>query len=712
MTAGLWVCEVGGVRRSVVAVVAVVLVLAGVVVVGPVGADLAVGDAGVDGGGDVSAAVVPAGLSRGYWMVDRSGQTYGFGAATGSASSGVEAVAVATVPSGAGLWTLGVDGVVRTQGAATSLGNLSLGGLSAGEVPSALSVTPDGLGYWIFTSRGRVSAFGSARTYGDLTNVSLNGPVVASVATPTGLGYYLIGSDGGVFAFGDAVFRGSMGGQRLNQPVVGIAPDPDNRGYWLVAADGGIFAFEAEFRGSMGGQALNRPVIGAVAFGGGYLMVAADGGIFNFSPQPFLGSLGANPPSTPVIGVAAYTTFTPGARDPLAAIPAGTDLRFDDVAISADASTAVFTTTARLVPEDTNSVRDVYSVNRVAGSISLESVYGDGVLSTKGSSSPVVSADGGTIVWTAGGNAFGSAFEPGAGGPPTASEAVWIRDVATGVTTLLTPANANGNASTPTISDDGNVVAFYSFASNLVADDVNAEPDVFVWSRSAGSATGEIRLVSVTNDGLRRPEGSSSAAISGDGSTVAFVSDAQLTAEDTNTTGDVYLRRLATNTTALVSRSTASPAASGGAPANNAVAVSADGTIVAFESEASDLVPGDTNGVADVFVRNTVAGITERVSVDTAGAQGNGPSGHPTISADGDRISFESTASNLIAGDANATSDVMQRVRSAGATVLVSDGLPATQAAQDPDSSADGRTIVYVQLGAGFFAKVLPVAVR
>jgi TolB protein len=107
-----------------------------------------------------------------------------------------------------------------------------------------------------------------------------------------------------------------------------------------------------------------------------------------------------------------------------------------------------------------------------------------------------------------------------------------------------------------------------------------------------------------------------------------------------------------------------------------------------------------------------VAGITERVSVDTAGAQGNGPSGHPTISADGDRISFETTASNLVAGDANSTSDVIQRVRSGAVTLLVSDGVPATQAAQAPHSSADGRTIVYVQLGAGFFAKVLPAAVR
>jgi ribosomal protein L24E len=95
-----------------------------------------------------------------------------------------------------------------------------------------------------------------------------------------------------------------MGSQPLNEPVVGIAPDPDGIGYWLVSRDGGIFAFDAEFRGSMGGRALNRPVIGALAYGDGYLMVGSDGGIFSFSSQPFLGSLGASPPSTPIVGVA------------------------------------------------------------------------------------------------------------------------------------------------------------------------------------------------------------------------------------------------------------------------------------------------------------------------------------------------------------------------------------------------------------------------
>jgi hypothetical protein len=92
---------------------------------------------------------------------------------------------------------------------------------------------------------------------------------------------------------------------RLNRPVVGIAPTPDNRGYWLVASDGGVFAFNAPFRGSMGAVRLNKPVNGLLAFGNGYLMVANDGGVFDFSNKAFVGSLGSNPPSAPIIGIAA-----------------------------------------------------------------------------------------------------------------------------------------------------------------------------------------------------------------------------------------------------------------------------------------------------------------------------------------------------------------------------------------------------------------------
>ena len=85
-----------------------------------------------------------------------------------------------------------------------------------------------------------------------------------------------------------------------------MAPAADGSGYWLVASDGGIFAFGVPFHGSMGATRLNQPVTGLVPAGDGYLMVAADGGIFSFGTVPFFGSLGANPPPSPVVAAALH----------------------------------------------------------------------------------------------------------------------------------------------------------------------------------------------------------------------------------------------------------------------------------------------------------------------------------------------------------------------------------------------------------------------
>jgi fibronectin type III domain protein len=242
----------------------------------------------------------------GYWMLGSDGKVYGFGDAARLGNAAGGAVAMTARKDGKGYWIVNSAGKVSAFGTAKYHGGNPA--LRAGEVISTISATPTGNGYWLFSNRGRAFAFGAAKFFGDMGKVHLNGPVIASAATPTGKGYYMVGSDGGVFTFGDAVFRGSTGNMRLDKPVVGISPTPDNRGYWLVASDGGVFAFHAPFRGSMGGKHLNKPVNGLVPFGNGYLMVASDGGVFNFSNKAFLGSLGANPPSAPIIGITAFTS--------------------------------------------------------------------------------------------------------------------------------------------------------------------------------------------------------------------------------------------------------------------------------------------------------------------------------------------------------------------------------------------------------------------
>jgi Fibronectin type III domain len=269
------------------------------------------GDSAVDATstatGIVAAAQTPpnpnpaAAGSGGYWMVTAAGKVYGFGVPTfGDAPTGT-ATHIEPHPSGAGYWVLDANGTVSNFGTAPALGNASL---HAGEKAVSLSATPTGTGYWVFTDKGRAIPFGTAAFHGDMADARLNGPILGSVATPDGHGYWMVGSDGGIFSFGTAVFHGSTGNIRVNKPVMAMAPAANGAGYWLVASDGGIFAFDVAFFGSMGGTALNKPVTGMVPGRNGYLMVGQDGGTFAFGDVAFHGSLGSNPPASPVVSVA------------------------------------------------------------------------------------------------------------------------------------------------------------------------------------------------------------------------------------------------------------------------------------------------------------------------------------------------------------------------------------------------------------------------
>src|SRR5262245_12493552 len=126
-------------------------------------------------------------------------------------------------------------------------------------------------------------------------------------------------------------------------------------------------------------------------------------------------------------------------------------------------------------------------------------------------------------------------------------------------------------------------------------------------------------------------------------------------------------------------------------------AVSADSRFVAFVSLSDNLVPGDTNAATDVFVRDRVLGTTERVSVSSHGRQGDGNSGFldlmggPSISRDGRFVAFSSEATNLVHGDSNGTADVFVRDRLLGTTTRVSVASDGTQASgTEPAISGDG----------------------
>jgi Tol biopolymer transport system component len=353
--------------------------------------------------------------------------------------------------------------------------------------------------------------------------------------------------------------------------------------------------------------------------------------------------------------------------------------------VSGDASTVVFSSPDRLVAGDTNSQVDIYAVDRATGATELVSVGPAGQQSLAASADPVVSADGRYVAWTASLRLFDSS-------QPTNFPSIWLRDRMAGSTRLITPVATNGASLYPSISGDGGIVAFDSTATNLVPGDTNAKTDVFVWQRN----TDTLRRVSLTAGGLELAETSADPVVSADGSTVAFVSSARFVAEDINTGNDLYVKRLASGAITLASPAPNSAAASG--QVDFAVpSISSNGNVVAFTA-VGPLVSSDTNGLNDIYLRDVTAGVTTRVSVSSNGVQGNGVSNNPSISADGSRVVFDTNADNLVAGDTNGTTDVMQHDRATSRTVRVStntDGSQHSEQARNPSSSADGLTVVF-----------------
>jgi len=264
----------------------------------------------------------------------------------------------------------------------------------------------------------------------------------------------------------------------------------------------------------------------------------------------------------------------------------------------------------------------------------------------------------------------------------------------------------NGASYSPHISADARYVAFASRATNLVAGDTNQVDDVFIRDR----LTGTTERVSVSSGGREGngPSGVGSAwvppayvywkplCVSADGRFVAFNSAASnLVPDDTNGADDIFVRDRLAATTERVSISSAAGEANG---PSKAPAISADGRYVAFESDASNLVPGDTNAVTDIFVRDRLEATTDRVSVSTAGGQANGACRAPSVSADGMLVAFDSTASNLVPGDTNGWRDVFVHDRASGETIrasVASSGTQGNGSSHGPVLSGNGRWVAF-----------------
>jgi len=244
------------------------------------------------------------------------------------------------------------------------------------------------------------------------------------------------------------------------------------------------------------------------------------------------------------------------------------------------------------------------------------------------------------------------------------------------------------------ISADGNFLAFFSTSPDLVPNFAHAEKNLFVRNLQTG-VTAPVYIDPGTH-GYNSSDAIDTFSISGDGRYVAFTTTASyVVTGDTNGVGDVFVRDRQTGATERVS---VNSSGAQGAQVSYAPSISADGRYVAFASRAANLVPGDSNKSDDVFVHDRQTGRTERVSVNTAGVQGNASSFAPYISTDGRYVSFTSNATNLVAGDSNAVADIYVHDRQTGTTERVSVGGGSAQADGASGQSAissDGRYVAF-----------------
>ncbi|MGI5522832.1 S8 family serine peptidase [Micromonospora sp. CA-259024] len=268
-------------------------------------------------------------------------------------------------------------------------------------------------------------------------------------------------------------------------------------------------------------------------------------------------------------------------------------------------------------------------------------------------------------------------------GGPTPTERISVNSDGTQVSAL---------AYSPAVSADGRFVTFYSDATTHVAGDGNGTYDAFLSDRWNGA----VERISVSTEGVEGNGVSGDSSPSRDGRIVAFYSDASnLVPDDTNDEADIFVRDRAAGTTVRVSR------ASDGTQSNGRSSVpslSTDGRFVAYDSSASNLVAGDTNGQNDIFVFDRETGTTQRVSVASGGGQSDGYSAGSSISADGRYVAFISYASNLVADDTNGTVDVFVHDRLTGATQRVSvtaKGEQGNSRSLNPSISGDGRYVAF-----------------
>lgn len=358
------------------------------------------------------------------------------------------------------------------------------------------------------------------------------------------------------------------------------------------------------------------------------------------------------------------------------------------VDVNEDGTLVVFSSFAQLTPQDTNNEEDVYVRDIVNATTTLVSISIFATAGNRDSLNASISGDGSYV-------AFQSDADDLVANDFNGVTDVFLHELSTGITTRVSTDSAGleavgGNSGAPSLNHDGQVIAFSSYATNLIPADTNGLSDVFVHELSSGLTT----LVSANLSGNVGSGFSQIPSISDDGTLVAFESSASdLVNSDGNFATDVFVRDLNGGSTTRVS---VDDMGTEGNDGSNSASISGDGLFVAFASQADNLIGADNNGVRDVFVHEIAVAETSRVSVDSAGTEATAMSGVPAISGDGNLIVFISDAIDLVQNDTNGLRDIFVHDRSTGETVLVSVSNTTVAAETDgisanPSTSRNGR---------------------
>jgi signal peptidase I len=396
--------------------------------------------------------------------------------------------------------------------------------------------------------------------------------------------------------------------------------------------------------------------------------------------------------------------------------------------------------TIRQMPAPQTEATSTPASQLLAGQSAIVSVRQEGVQLTTSSAGASVSADGRWVAFL---------YQVGNG-------QIHLYDAETKraehVSVNANGMGPNGATGAPVLSAGGRFIAFATEATNLAPGDENNLSDIYILDLSSGAMllisraangvpangasedpaisrngrfvaftsaasnlvlgkdngmsdvfvydaeTGAIEMVSAKSGGRPGLADSKHPSISADGRFVAFQSEDQIDIRDTNNFSDVFVRDRLTGVTERVS------VAEDGAPGNGrslAPSISADGRFVAFESSASNLVKRDFNRLPDVFVHDRETGVTERVSIRTGGGQANASSNQSAISGDGRFVAFLATDGNLVDADRNRRRDLFVHDRQTGETLLVSadrEGQPSNDHSSAASLSNDGRVIAYPSL--------------